>query len=246
MATELKKDIESIEFDLSELSSLEVLAKRQNVKTLLSSEVNRLNQKKSQLLVQWKQLTASEGTGDCGERSDSGSGRAVGQPSKGSVIVTNYMWDQSQDFVKVYIEIDKNYSLDSTQIEMSFQNKRSFCIVFGKYKFTISRLFEDIDSTKSYHKLTKSGKLIIYLKKLSPKQWTTIDQKDNKLSKKAVNDDKEDDLNADPSAGLMKLMKQMYDEGDDDMKRTIAKSWYESRNKNGSEVDIKSDDSLNI
>lgn len=29
----------------------------------------------------------------------------------------------------------------------------------------------------------------------------------------------------------MKLMKQMYDDGDDEMKRTIAKSWYESQEK---------------
>ena len=29
----------------------------------------------------------------------------------------------------------------------------------------------------------------------------------------------------------MKLMQQMYDEGDDEMKRTIAKSWYESQEK---------------
>ena len=38
----------------------------------------------------------------------------------------------------------------------------------------------------------------------------------------------------------------MYDEGDDEMKRTIAKSWYESRNKSATDIDIKSDDSLNI
>ena len=35
--------------------------------------------------------------------------------------------------------------------------------------------------------------------------------------------------NDDPTAGLMDLMKQMYEEGDDEMKRTIAKAWTESR-----------------
>ena len=29
----------------------------------------------------------------------------------------------------------------------------------------------------------------------------------------------------------MKMMKKMYDEGDDDMKRTIAKAWTESQDK---------------
>ena len=30
----------------------------------------------------------------------------------------------------------------------------------------------------------------------------------------------------------MTLMKQMYEDGDDEMKRTIAKAWTESRDKN--------------
>ena len=35
----------------------------------------------------------------------------------------------------------------------------------------------------------------------------------------------------DPGVGLMKLMQKMYDEGDDDMKRTIKKAWHESQEK---------------
>lgn len=40
------------------------------------------------------------------------------------------------------------------------------------------------------------------------------------------------DTEADPSTGLMDMMKQMYDDGDDEMKRTIAKAWTESRSNN--------------
>lgn len=36
---------------------------------------------------------------------------------------------------------------------------------------------------------------------------------------------------ADPQAGLMDMMKKMYEEGDDEMKRTIAKAWTESQDK---------------
>lgn len=35
----------------------------------------------------------------------------------------------------------------------------------------------------------------------------------------------------DPSAGLMDMMKQMYEDGNDDLKRVIAKAWTESRAK---------------
>ena len=35
----------------------------------------------------------------------------------------------------------------------------------------------------------------------------------------------------DPGAGLMNIMKQMYNDGDDEMKRTISKAWHESQEK---------------
>ena len=35
----------------------------------------------------------------------------------------------------------------------------------------------------------------------------------------------------DPGDSLMQMMKNMYETGDDDMKRTIAKAWTESREK---------------
>jgi calcyclin binding protein len=35
-----------------------------------------------------------------------------------------------------------------------------------------------------------------------------------------------------PEAGLMDLMKKMYEEGDENMKRTIAESWTKARDKN--------------
>jgi len=39
------------------------------------------------------------------------------------------------------------------------------------------------------------------------------------------------DDNKDPGDSLMQLMKNMYETGDDEMKRTIAKAWTESREK---------------
>ncbi|CAG2172821.1 unnamed protein product [Oppiella nova] len=198
MAAQLKKDIEDMEFDLSDLSSLELMAKRQHSKALLSQEIQRLTQRKNQLVTKWREEAAAEALLKSGDDSNSasvpvtqGSATSGQQAPMGSVVVTNYMWDQTDDFCKIYVEIDKNYALDATHIQMSFPSKRSLSVVFGKYKFTISRLFGDVSADQSYHRLTKSHKLI----------------------------------------------KQMYDEGDDDMKRTIAKSWYESRNKT-SDVDM--------
>ena len=43
---------------------------------------------------------------------------------------------------------------------------------------------------------------------------------------------------ADPSAGLMDMMKKMYEDGDDNMKRTIAEAWSKAQDKkSGSPLD---------
>lgn len=37
----------------------------------------------------------------------------------------------------------------------------------------------------------------------------------------------------DPSANIMGMMKKMYEEGDDNMKRTIAEAWTKANDKKG-------------
>ena len=39
------------------------------------------------------------------------------------------------------------------------------------------------------------------------------------------------DESKDPSDGLMDLLKNMYEDGDDEMKKTISKAWAESQSK---------------
>lgn len=43
--------------------------------------------------------------------------------------------------------------------------------------------------------------------------------------------DKKEDKDANPGDSLMNMMKKMYEEGDDNMKRTIAEAWSKSQNK---------------
>jgi calcyclin binding protein len=69
----------------------------------------------------------------------------------------------------------------------------------------------------------------VFLKKADVgKSWGYLTEKEKKLKDKAA--PKLDD-NADPQEGLMSMMKKMYDEGDDEMKRTISKAFTESREK---------------
>ncbi|EGR34086.1 hypothetical protein IMG5_024570 [Ichthyophthirius multifiliis] len=59
--------------------------------------------------------------------------------------------------------------------------------------------------------------------------WAQLQYKESTFKKP-----KENELDSgDPQASLMKLMKEMYENGDDEMKKTIAKTWTEQQNKKG-------------
>ena len=60
---------------------------------------------------------------------------------------------------------------------------------------------------------------MVKLKKTTSNWWEDI-----KFTKK-FDATKDMDKNEDPSMGLMKMMKRMYDEGDDKMKRTIGEAF---------------------
>ena len=68
----------------------------------------------------------------------------------------------------------------------------------------------------------------IFLKKSEKKNWECVTEKEFKAKDKSV---PKMDEKADPQEGLMNLMKKMYDDGDDEMKRTISKAFVESREK---------------
>ncbi len=62
-------------------------------------------------------------------------------------------------------------------------------------------------------------------------KWNHIKQSDKAAAEKPKVPPPSSGDNADPSASLMNMMKQMYQDGDDEMKRTIAKAWTESQDK---------------
>lgn len=72
--------------------------------------------------------------------------------------------------------------------------------------------------------------ITLFLAKLErAKHWPHLKASDE-VSQKPKAPPKMDDT-SDPSAGLMSMMKQMYEEGDDEMKQTIAKAWSEGQSK---------------
>ncbi|KAL4151497.1 hypothetical protein PRNP1_008441 [Phytophthora ramorum] len=93
------------------------------------------------------------------------------------------------------------------------------------YRLLKQHLEKEIDPAKSLIR-TKKNRVTVSLYK-ADKDTTWM----NLTAKNPVKTSKPD--TSDPSAGIMDMMKNMYDEGDDEMKRTIAKAWSESRDKTG-------------
>jgi calcyclin binding protein len=101
------------------------------------------------------------------------------------------------------------------------------------YVFVINNLLDHIIEEKCYWKL-KTDMVVIYLRKAKEGvKWdyiTTIEKriKDKKANELGENADVESN---DPGAGLMNIMKKMYQSGDSEMKQVIAKAWTEAQEK---------------
>ncbi len=99
-------------------------------------------------------------------------------------------------------------------------------------RFRIDPLFESIAVEKCSVTI-KSNSITLTLGKENPnKNWSSLKWQ-KAPEKKNLGSDAVDPLadTSDPSANLMSLMKDLYKNGDENMKRTIAESWEKSQKK---------------
>lgn len=94
--------------------------------------------------------------------------------------------------------------------------------------FNVDKLLNNIVSEESHHKV-KPDSIVIFLKKKKAEKWPFITKTEKEIKEGRDAKFVPDDKSADPSDGLMGMMKKLYQDGDDEMKRTIAKAWTQSR-----------------
>ncbi|XP_064536450.1 calcyclin-binding protein isoform X2 [Drosophila montana] len=154
--------------------------------------------------------------------------------------LTDYGWDQSSKFVKLFITlagvqncteeaVTVNYTDHSLQLHVSDLNGKDFGL-------TVNNLLYAIDIEKSYRKL-KTDMVAIYLKKVEEGQsWDVLTSIQKRLKQKQDNELAKESEN--PEGALVNIMKKMYNSGDSKTKQMIAKAWTESQDKArfGSEV----------
>ena len=149
--------------------------------------------------------------------------------------IAKYAWDQSSKNIKVYFNVplvNGDQLLDGTL--QAKPNSVDFQVKSGKcfYRLSIHPLLKEIDADSSTYKIKADGSVVLTLPKVSAESWSDLKSKSSKLDK-APSFDKE----ADPQANLMSMMKNMYEEGDDEMRRTIAKAWTEGQEKKSTGLD---------
>lgn len=184
--------------EITELSQFLGQAKLSNNKVFLEREINRLKTRKANLE---KELAKSNQNGS----------QTASSNELGINLVTNYMWDQTNDAVKIYIEVDKSQKIENDQLSIKFASNTNFTAVFGKYRFTLGRLHKGINTEKSTIKITKSNRVIITLYKTVAENWPSLNVQANAL-KSSIGEEPAKGMEEDPSGGIMKLMKNMYDE----------------------------------
>lgn len=230
---ETSPSLEMYRLDIEELTQLISTAKRPNIKRQLEEYKKNyeslLKEEESKLkkLAEEKSKTQSKASESASNDSS--------QSNIEFQTIHNYALDtSSDDFVKVYLTKDlaNLKSIDPKNIEVTF-TKRSFdAKIFNwnkkNYRFSCVNLCKDIDPDKSKATPTSSGLVVKLAKANSGDHWDSLEKKKGLLDKNEEDEDKGKEK--DPNASLMEMMKDMYQNGDPEMKKMIAEAWTKSQN----------------
>ncbi|XP_022955235.1 calcyclin-binding protein-like [Cucurbita moschata] len=207
---------EEFSLDLEELRHLQSIAKRPRVISLISSQICNL-EKLSKETVSAPSLQTPTPIPI--------STSTAKVPINSAIVYTplpGFSWDQDNDKLKIYISLE---GIDQEKVEAVYKETSvdiKFHDVKGKnYRFAIHKLNEEIVPEKSKF-LVRPTRAVITLFKASKGNWLDLQMKEDKLKPSL-------DKERNPMAGIMDLMKNMYDDGDDEMKKTIAKAWTDAR-----------------
>ncbi|CAF1122668.1 unnamed protein product [Adineta ricciae] len=223
----IEQQMQDINSDINEIKQLLGQATRSRVKQCLEIQQRRFETELIALKEKQEQ-TAAPST----EKKPATTTLSSSTARSYTKEITLYAWDQSDKSVKIYVQnLNGVEDLPAEQVRCSFE-ERSFQLEINglkniNYVFKRGRLLNAIKPDQSSYKV-KKDMIVLLLAKAESKTWECIFQDEKKAPEKPL--PKMDD-NKDPGDSLMQLMKNMYETGDDEMKRTIAKAWTESREK---------------
>jgi len=230
----LETKAKETELDIGELRNLLQIATRQKVKDLLGINIRKYETE----LVSLKEEMARANSRLKSEENGAAPPAKTENKTTPESQLKDYSWDQSEKYVKLYLTgLSGLADLDSAAVKIAYadeslnvriENLKGKTLLFNIYKTC-----HKIAPEKCYHKV-KSDYLVVFLSKYNPgSNWSHITYAEKAVAdaKKTPDSKPGDVASDDPSAGLMNMMKKLYNEGDEDMKRTIAKAWTEGQEK---------------
>ena len=154
--------------------------------------------------------------------------------------LTNYAWDQNKDVTKIYVTIKGVQTLPKESVRCEFTERSMDLWINGlenkNFHLPITNLSEVINPTESHFRI-RNDMVVVFLVKRDKKDWKCITSIEKSIKEAKDFSKKDFEKNEDPSASLMNMMKKMYEDGDDEMKRTIAKAWTEGQQKKMNQIE---------
>lgn len=233
--SELKNDLKELEQILSTVI-------RSNVRQIIAQSVSTLKCKVEALEEEKKKKTKSQTTNNSENQNEEKPATKQLYTTK----ITTYGWDESDKFVKIYVSLKNIEQVRADQLICDCTEK-SFKLTISNHcernhVLQIMNLAQNIKPSESSCKVKAGNVLVLLRKDIVGKTWGTLTEAQRK--EKEAKDNKMSDTSgmdtSDPSGGIMNLMKKMYDDGDDDMKRMIKKTWYETQQKQGTPGEMPS------
>eukprot|EP00523_Entomoneis_sp_CCMP467_P000308 CAMPEP_0168744924 /NCGR_PEP_ID=MMETSP0724-20121128/14346_1 /TAXON_ID=265536 /ORGANISM="Amphiprora sp., Strain CCMP467" /LENGTH=293 /DNA_ID=CAMNT_0008792607 /DNA_START=20 /DNA_END=901 /DNA_ORIENTATION=- len=158
---------------------------------------------------------------------------AVVSPSVKYTPIDKFAFDDggySGAFVTLYIDLPGVGAIPREKVQCNF-TKESFDLIVQDLNDKSYRLFKDnlekdINPDKSKI-VVKAQKVLIKLAKVKG-EYGSYDHW-SKLTDNKKKDKKQSSSSSDPQASIMEMMKNMYDEGDDNMKKMIGETMMKQR-----------------
>mmetsp|Transcript_42002 Transcript_42002/g.42871 ORF Transcript_42002/g.42871 Transcript_42002/m.42871 type:complete len:264 (+) Transcript_42002:12-803(+) len=217
--------------DVEEIEKLIPQLKRVTAKKHIESLVKKLKKEASS-------LKSTESTKDVDKiataTTETKINPSAASPSVCFISIDRFSFDaggSSDKFVILYLPLPGVGSIENKneKIKCDFE-KGSFDVTImnfnGKnYRIKRDNLEHDIDPEKSKH-IVKADKIVVKLAKIKGEYgsfdfWSKLT--DNKRKEKKKN-------TADPQSSIMNMMKDMYDSGDDNMRKIIGETMTKQRN----------------
>ena len=228
--------LETIQKDLEEIEQFISQSKRGNITRVLKEQKILLE---SSLKAEKNKLAELEKNKNEENSDNKNTNNSSEKSNINYTTISKYAFENSEKFAKVYFtEFSNLKSHDQSKITSDFR-KNGFTVCIHDFngknlKFNCSNLNKTIVPEDSYIKTTSTG-LIVYLRKEKSDFWDSLEKKKSVIGEEGEKPNT--GLNKDdPSAGLMNMMKEMYQNGDENTKRMIAESWSKAQSGKGMDM----------